>query len=344
MTLASKPAAGTNWTTWGDSVDATMRDHESRFAMLERGPVVGMYAGWDNQAGINTFETTYGVNIPYGHEFGDNTRWDWFENGTNFDNWATWVAAKSGRRFTYSSPLLTVNGDSNYTTTDGKTTAQKYGVLAAGGYDAHFTNLGSAFQSRPALRNAIVRLGWEFNGDTFPWKVPPADATTLANYKIGFAKAVAALNAACPTLEVEWAPNCQLNYTNKTFDDLYPTTAAIDYIGIGLYDYCWGHSGYTAEQRWAWMRDGDTGVNGLNDQVRLARKYGKKLAHTEYGMWPSSDTGNGGGGDRPEFIHQMNAWWRTHGYSYQIYNNVTATEDHTLTVYPKSMKAYLAYC
>lgn len=36
MTLTTKPAAGANWTTWGDSLDATVRDHETRIITTEQ--------------------------------------------------------------------------------------------------------------------------------------------------------------------------------------------------------------------------------------------------------------------------------------------------------------------
>ncbi len=37
MSLTTKPTAGTNWTAWGDSVDATVRDHETRLTAAEAG-------------------------------------------------------------------------------------------------------------------------------------------------------------------------------------------------------------------------------------------------------------------------------------------------------------------
>lgn len=293
--------------------------------------LVGQFIGWNGSDTLTTWETTNSINIPLGHEFGDNAQWTFFENGTNFATWETWVNAKAGRRFSYSAPLLTANDDT------GLTKAQKFAALAAGTYDVHFTNLGNAFQARPALRNAIVRLGWEFNGNTFPWAVPPNDQAILDNYKAGFNRAAAALKTACPTLEIEWCPNVQLDYTNRTFADMYPGDAYIDYIGIGLYDYYWPGGSPTQAQREAWLRDS---VNGLADQVALATARGKKLAHTEWGLWTT--TTQGGGGDRPAFIDFIADWYAQYNYSYSIYNNVGATGLHKLDDYPLSKARYLA--
>ena len=298
-------------------------------------PVVGMFRGWNGSANVTAFEDANAITIPLGHEFGDQTQWSYFANGTNFASWDAWVAAKAGRRFSYSCPLLTVNDDSSLTI------AQKYAKLAAGDYDANFTSVGNAFQNRTNLRNAIVRLGWEFNGNTRAWSIPPNDQTTLNNYKTGFNRAAAALKAACPTLEIEWCPNCQLDWTGRTFVDMYPGDTYIDYIGIGLYDYYWPGGSPTQAQREAWLRDN---VNGLQDQVNLATARGKKLCHTEWGLWPT--TANGGGGDRPAFIDFLADWYTQHGYSFHVYNNVNVTAEaggnHLLDNYPNAKARYLA--
>jgi len=292
---------------------------------------LGMYRGWGNASGIDLFADTHGLEILYGHEFGDNSQWQWFTSGTNFGTWEAWVNARSGRRFTYSAPLLT--GD-----TPG-TQAQRYAALADGEYDHHFTQLGQAFQARPALRNAIVRLGWEFNGQTFPWMVPPNDQTTLDNYKVGFARASAALRAACPTLEVEWCPNIQMDYTNRTFADMVPDPSSFDYVGLGQYDYYWPGGNPTPEQRADWLINGQNGENGWQAQVDLANELGKPPAWTEYGLWWTQSVT--GGGDRPAYIHLVADWMQEHGYAYHIYNNVTADGGHDLDDFPNARAAFI---
>jgi len=301
-------------------------------------PMVGMYKGYDGGSAITTWETTNAIGVPLGHEFGDQTQFSFFNTGTNFTNWNTWVGAKAGRRFSYSAPLLTVNDDS------GLTIAQKYAKLAASSsnYDSNFTSLGNAFQAKANLQNSIVRLGWEFNGNSRAWAVPPSDATTLANYKTGFNRAAAALKAACPTLLIEWCPNCQLDYTNQSFDNMYPGDTYIDIVGIGLYDYYWRGGSPSHTTVWTWLRDGETGVNGLKHQVQLARSHNKLLGHTEWGLW-AVVTGGGttGEGDSPSFINDLYDWYETHGYLYNVYNNDFGVVDHQLDSYPNAKARYI---
>jgi hypothetical protein len=301
-----------------------------------RKPMLGMYIGFNGSSTLDAYETANNVFIPLGHEFGDQTQWSFFTSGTNFTAWNTWVGAKAGRRFSYSAPLLTVNDS-------GASQAAKYVSLAAGTFDTHFTSLGNAFAAKANLTNSIVRLGWEFNGNSRAWAVPPSDQTTLDNYKAGFTRACAALKAACPTLKIEWCPNTQLDYTNRTFDDMYPTAADsyIDYIGIGLYDYYWPGGTPTHATVWNWLKNGQTGVNGLANQVSLARAKNKQLGHTEWGLWKVEATGTTGEGDSPAFMRDLYDWYEQNGYSYTVYNNVDAEGDHKLDYYPQSKAAYL---
>jgi hypothetical protein len=307
-------------------------------------PMLGIYMGWNGSSNIDAFETANNVQIPLGHEFGDQTQWSFFSNGTNFTAWDAWVAARAGRRFSYSCPLLTAtDSGNNATSPTAAQLATRHANLASGIYDTHFTSLGNAFQAKANLRNAIVRLGWEFNGNSRAWSVPPNDQTTLDNYKAGFTRACAALKAACPTLKIEWCPNTQLDYTQRTFDDMYPTAADsyIDYIGIGLYDYYWPGGTPTHTTVWNWLKNGQTGVNGLANQVSLARTKNKGLGHIEWGLWKVNATGTTGEGDSPAFMRDLYDWYEQNGYLYTVYNNVDAEGDHKLDYYPQSKAVYL---
>lgn len=317
-------------------------DEEIVFSFHPKRPVVGMYYGW-GQIGIDKiteFENKYGIEVQLGHDFGDRTRWDWFTNEKMvLDPWAKWVAAKPGRRFSFSMPLLPVNGDVDMNVKDTQTIKQKYEKLASGAYDSYFAIYGKQFQNRPALRDAIIRLGWEMNGTAWPWSIPPNDPEALEYYKKGFARAVKAMRSECPTLQFEWCPNCQKDYSGYRFEEMYPGDDVVDFVGIGLYDYYWPGGNPSDATRWKFLKDGEYFFNGLADQVALAKSKNKRLAHTEYGLWPTHNSG--GGGDHPWFIRQLAFWWRQNDYAYQIYNNVVTSLDHRLETYPNSLKAYL---
>jgi hypothetical protein len=283
----------------------------------------GMYMGWNGAAAINAWETANNTRVMMAHEFGDNAAFANFTGGTNFTEWSAWVLERPGRQFSYSCPLLT-------------TAQNSYASLAAGTYTSNFTTLGNAFQAAPALRNTIVRLGWEFNGNTFPWQVAPANPTMLANYKTGFNLAAAALKAACPTLKIEWCPNISLDYTNETFAAMYPGTTNIDYHGLGGYNYYLPGGTPSWDTRFNWQR---TTTNGFNDWVAFARSQGKELGHTEWGLVPTGTLA--GGGDDPRWMAAVLAFQRQHGVKYSVYFNSDAAWDASLDAYPNAKRVYL---
>lgn len=313
--------------TWGVTIDWGLAEDEASEPVTTH----GMYIGWDagnplNTGTLDSYTTTNNLTVRYCHEFGDATQWSFFANGTNFTNWNAWVGAVAGRRFTYSCPLLAAPNAGDYT------------GLNAGTYDAHFTSLGQAFQAQPNLRDAIIRLGWEFNGSTFPWAIP-ANSTNLqlTSYKNGYNRAAGLIRAQCPTVRFEWCPNLHLDNANRTFADMYPGNTYTDYIGAAVYDYYWPGGSPTPTQRETWIVD-DT--NGLQDQWELAQAQNKPVAFTEWGLWPAANLS--GGGDRPAFVTLMADWMRDHAAAYSIYNNVNATQDHRLNTYPNAKATYLA--
>jgi len=289
----------------------------------------GMYISYDagfplGTGDLDDYASDNNLVIRYGHEFGDSTQWSFFETGTNFTHWNSWVGVDTvNRRFTYSCPLL---ADTN---------AGDYAGLVAGTYDSHFTNLGNAFQAQPNLRNAIVRLGWEFNGVTFSWAIPAnASNAQVQSYKDGYNRAASLMKAQCPTLEFEWCPNGQLDNANRTLADMYPGNTYVDYIGAALYDYYWPGGTPSDAVRFAWIQES---VNGLNDQAALAEAQGKPMAYTEWGLWTTADTS--GGGDHPAFITFALDWFVQNDVHHSIYNNTGP--GHQLDLYPTAKAVYI---
>ena len=73
------------------------------------------------------------------------------------DPWASWVRATAGRRLLISVPML--NQASSGKLADG----------ANGAFDGYFATLAQEIADT-GLGEAIIRLGWEANGDWFAWK------------------------------------------------------------------------------------------------------------------------------------------------------------------------------
>ncbi len=135
--------------------------------------IMGGYNGYQvttagYESGSTEMSTDMGATIKYHHSFFDHN-YGWYNiegaDGVMMDGWAGWVNAVSGRRFTMSLPMLPQKQGDGVTLDPAR---GDFAGLAAGNYDSHFTLLGAKFQARTALRNCIVRVGWEHNGSVWP--------------------------------------------------------------------------------------------------------------------------------------------------------------------------------
>jgi hypothetical protein len=287
--------------------------------------VTGIYEGWHDVAGVDAFYSWLGAGYTgekWAHEFVDHN-FGWGAVGNCLDSgWSNWVNAdNAGRRFSLSLPLLPTSNPGDFA------------GLAAGSYDAYFTQCATALKNGGGTADTVIRLGWEMNGNTFPWAIPPNNPTALSNYKAGFSRIVNAMRAANPSLKIEWEPNAMLDYSGYTLEQMYPGDDVVDYIGATAYDYCNERcTSNTPDGRWqAWVGNG-TNDNGLQHSYTFATSRGKKINQTEWGLWPASRS-PGGGGDNPQYIINMANWLRDHGAAYQIYNNVA---DWHLDNYPQA--------
>ena len=86
--------------------------------------------------------------------------------------------------------------------------------------------------------NAILRLGWEFTGNWYPWSVTsPGDA---ANF-VSFWQQIVTTMRAVPGAQFSflWNPN-GASPTSYSPDAAYPGNAYVDYVGTDVYDEYWG--------------------------------------------------------------------------------------------------------
>ncbi|MCH8613482.1 hypothetical protein [Arsenicicoccus dermatophilus] len=303
-------------------------------------PLRGMFTGNDPGT-LDAWIAAHGLEVPLGHQFAGYSTWADIATPWGHTEWAAWVTARPGRRWSTSLALVAAE------------TSGDLAAVAGGGHDEHFRSWATSAQDHPELRNGIIRLGWEHNAAGHPWSLTRDDQGSLASYNAAFARVAKILKDTMPACRIEWCPNVGTELWTGDFASMYPTAAHqhIDVIGIGCYDYMWGAT--TApqgqptplEERWAWITEGTRGAgkNGLADQVRLARAKGKALGHTEWGLWPYDPTNpHGTTGDDPRFVHKLARWHRAYGYAYEIYNNVLTGDghDHRLETYPQSLTAY----
>jgi hypothetical protein len=296
----------------------------ARPATAQTAQVTGDYDGWHDSAGVDAFYTWLSgySGQKYAHEFVEH-RYGWPTIGNcMWSGWGTWVNADdANRRLTMSLPLLPTSSSGDFV------------GLTVGRYDSYFRQCASQLKNGGGTADTIVRLGWEMNGNTFPWAIPPNNPIALAYYKLGFARVVNVMRAANPSLKIEWEPNAALDYSGYTIEQMYPGDSVVDYIGATAYDYCNERcTSNTVDGRWtAWVGNG-VNDNGLQHSYNFATAHGKPITQTEWGLWPATRF-PGGGGDNPQYVTLMAQWLRNHGAAHNIYNN---TGEHLLDNYPNA--------
>jgi hypothetical protein len=152
--------------------------------------------------------------------------------------------------------------------------------------------------------HAILRLGWEFNGNWFDWSV---GSTTDAENFVAFWRQIVATMRAVPGEKFTflWNPNAP-SPTRFGADQVYPGDAYVDYVGTDVYDDFWG-TPFIPPVAWAHQLSQQWGLNWL---ATFAALHNKPIAIPE---WSDEFRPDGHGfGDDPSFIDNMADWLVIH--------------------------------
>ncbi len=248
--------------------------------------VLGVYAGSENVAGVRQFGQAVGVQPANAMDFLDGSSWaSIIASAASFPG-----AWGPGYQMTWGVDMLPNSGAS-------------LASEAAGAYDANFVqvadNLVAAGQG-----NAIIRLGWEMNGDWFPWGT---NAGSAADFVGAYQHVVTAMRSAPgQTFRFEWNPTLGGSADLASY---YPGDSYVDIIAMDVYDQTVNaYPGPAAA--WQGYLDGSAGAStyGLNWLASFAGSHGKQIAFPEWGL--GYNTNNGG--DDPAFVNDMAQWISTH--------------------------------
>lgn len=278
-------------------------------------PPMGVYKGsrggssapsYSDYAGMRQFESWFGHQVPRSIEFIANDSWSQFSGAAN---WA--VNLTSGWppqrwRATYSIPLLPADGSS--------TLAQG----AAGNFNSYFANVAQILVAA-GEGDAVLRLGWEMNGNWYPWKV--LNATDAANYRDYWIQIVTAMRGVpganfkfdfCPIVGQQSYPPI----------NAYPGDAYVDIVGLDVYN-----TSYTTTDpatRWNELLNETYGIKYWAD---FATAHGKQISYPEWATGIRTGDASGGGDD-PLFIQNMYTWIMTHDVAYHNYWDYQAPDFH----------------
>jgi hypothetical protein len=249
---------------------------------------------------------------------------------TNTDNWAnivdvnrenlaqTWSGLPNTHHI-WSLPLVPLGGGSSIQSG------------ANGAYDSYWATLGRNFVA-DGDPNATIRIGWELNGDWFPWNAQKDPAA----YAGAFRHAVTAMRTAAGqhfTFDWSVAPS----YPDP--GPAYPGDAYVDIVSADLYDDTWAVNPKDHVATWNHFLVEPTGLNWL---ANFTAQHGKRIAFPEWGLNWRCD--GHGGDDDPYFIDQMRSWINNHDVAYETYFNAENTSCNQFKLldghFPKASAEY----
>ncbi len=166
-------------------------------------------------------------------------------------------------------------------------------ACSAGTYNAYWRRFGQVIRSY-GLGSSIIRLGWEFNGNWYPWA-----ATNPEEWTQCWRQAVTSAWSTAPRLRWDWNVNRGISSALADPARAYPGNRYVSMIGID--SYVW----WPAVSAGGWYQQLD-GTQGLNYWLAFAKAHGKRLSVPE---WGSIRYGETAGGDDPRYVEDMRAFF-----------------------------------
>jgi hypothetical protein len=252
---------------------------------------LGVYRGAGSPAGVDAFGTWLGRKPVHAVDFVAHDSW----NAIAYPYWSadSWKGAPY--KMAWSIPMLPASGATLATG-------------ATGAYNGYFDSLARIFVAR-GHGNAVIRLGWEFNGSWFKWTAVNGPAA-YAEYWRRIVTTMRAVPGAA--FKFDWTT--ALGKGSVAPDLAYPGDAYVDIIGTDAYDQGWAPGWEDPVLRWQSMVDQPYGLRWHRD---FAAAHGKPMSFPEWGVAIRPD--GHGGGDNPYYIEKMHAWISANDVAYHGY-------------------------
>lgn len=283
---------------------------------------IGVFRGSGKPDQVAEYEKWLGKPMNYVVDFVGRTSANSTNPWTKIDNPAWWCNQWKGRSSTLvlSTAMLP---NKNFTLTAG----------ARGEYNDHWQKFGKTLVDR-GCQDAILRLGWEFNGKFYPWVAGGKEASFAAYWR----QIVDTLRKV-PNQQFlfDWCPLAGVK--NANVEAAWPGTNYVDIIGLDAYDTTTTQDMNDPAKRWANQLSRPYGLNWL---ASFAESQRKPMSFPEWGV-TNRPNDNLGGGDNPSYITNMWQWINTHNVKYTTYfEDDTPVANHRLmtTEFPKASAEY----
>ena len=270
------------------------------------------------------FEHWLGRKVDYALVFGGQDRgWSDFVGSVGMIH-SVW--ARTGRKLLWSQPIIARQSN------EANPMIANLNSAAKGAYDNYWQQVIDYIGGQDP--NAVVRLGWEFNGTWYPWGVTDqqrgpgpghADTKNYLDYIGAFRHFVQLAHRKYPHFSFLWCPN--LGQPGSDPVRAYPGDDVVDIIGMDVYENSQFIKG-SPDQRWhdILMKDG----RGLEWIASFASQHNKPLTIPEWGS--NIDDGT--------FIAHMHDWMLTHNVMMNSYWNSDDAFASALATHPTNGMVY----
>ncbi len=202
---------------------------------------------------------------------------------------------------------------------------------AAGDYDNHWRSFARSM-IKAGCADAIVRLGWEFNGRFFPWA-----AAGREQQFVQYWRRIVSILRSVPGQEFRYDWCVLAGKEGTDVEAAYPGDDVVDFIGLDAYDT----STFSAEDDR--RADQESRAYGLAWHADFAAARGKPMSFPEWGLTVRRDD-HLGGGDSPSYVEFMLTWIADHNIAYAVYFDFDAQDAaHRISSgrFPRSSKVFL---
>jgi hypothetical protein len=201
-------------------------------------------------------------------------------------------------------------------------------ATVSGAHDAEY-RVAANYLRNGGYPDAIIRLGWEFDGDWMPWSAPGNEELWITAYR----HVADIFRSVSSSFRFDW--NGSAGYFAHA-TAAYPGDNYVDIVGLDVYDKGLGTVWDSSTQSWldpvaafATLRD------DLTAQRNFAIAHGKPVSYPEWALTGVDGKVNSGvGGDNPTFIQGMSDWINAlpangpGSLSYESYFNEDTEDGH----------------
>lgn len=305
ITAPAGPAGAAVAQAGGDRTTKTLPHHRPGDV-----PQLGVYR-WASPDYTDAYADWLGDPTMWGATYTAGGTWsDIIDPSARTAQWGDWVRARGGRNLILGMQMLPGPADlSGPASGPGAGKPVSLAAGARGDYDSYFEQCARALVGE-GLQNALLRPGWEFNGDWFTSRA----STDPPNW-VAFWRRIVTVMRSVPRANFGFIWNPSLGLSGGTdATTVYPGDDFVDYVGVDVYDGSHAPNTYpipsgadpvqvAAIQEKVWQDVIYGGEQGLAFWEDFSTRHQKGLVLPEWGVMIKFD--GSGGGDDPGFIANM---------------------------------------